>query len=192
MWPTISDSAPFGRIDEDGQSADLVTLNEFPHRNPLTPVELHRVPLPVPTARRAAWRVTALVLILGSCRANSATAEQLHCLLWAISDRSCADLFLETWRSSDIGKTPLRKFYPPLEDALKISRAEGVITEKGRSRYILTARGKEYLKLLNSDPELLEEEKRFLAALRPISASGMWERLGVVKVSSRADSGAGA
>lgn len=190
MWSTLPDSIPLESINQEEQSTDLVTLRQFPHRNPLTPVELHRVPLPVPTTSRAGWRVTAIVLILGSCRGGSATVEQLNCLLWAISDRASSELFLSTWRSSDPQKTPLRKFFPPLEDALKIARSDGLVEQKAKVRYGLTSLGKRYLALLNADEELLEEEKRFLAQLRPITTSGMWDRLGVVKAASRGESGA--
>lgn len=190
MWSTLPDSIPLESINQEEQSTDLVTLRQFPHRNPLTPVELHRVPLPVPTVSRAGWRVTAIVLILGSCRGSSATVEQLNCLLWAISDRASSELFLSTWRSREPQKAPLRKFFPPLEDALKIAYADGLVEQKGKVRYRLTSLGKRYLSLLNSDEELLEEEKRFLAQLRPITTSGMWDRLGVVKTASRGESGA--
>lgn len=190
MWSTLPDTIPLEPINQEKQQTDLVALKEFPHRNPLAPVELHRVPLPVPTTSRAGWRVTALVLILGSCRGNSATVEQLNCLLWAVSDRASSELFISTWKSNDPQKAPLRKFFPPLDDALKIARAEGLIEQKGKVRYALTSLGKTYLRLLNSDMELLREEKRFLAPLRPISTSGMWERLGVVKVTGRAETGA--
>lgn len=190
MWSTLPDSIPLESINQEKQPADLVALKEFPHRNPLTPVELHRVPLPVPTTSRAGWRVTALVLILGSCRGSSATIEQLNCLLWAISDRASAELFLSTWQSSDPQKTPLRKFFPPLDDALKIAHSDGLVEQKGKVRCGLTSLGQRYLFLLNADIELLEEEKRFLAPLRPISTSGMWDRLGVIKAASRGEAGA--
>lgn len=190
MWSTLPDSIPLESINREAQPADLVALKEFPHRNPLAPVELHRVPIPVPTTSRAGWRVTALVLILGSCRGSSATVEQLNCLLWAISDRASSELFLSTWQSGDPHKAPLRKFFPPLDDALKIAHAEGVVEQKSKVRHGLTPLGKRYLSLLNSDIELLEEEKRFLASVRPISTSRMWERLGVVKVTGRAGTGA--
>ncbi|MET7437430.1 hypothetical protein [Streptomyces sp. NPDC005568] len=101
-----------------------------------------------------------------------------------------AEVFLSTWRSRDPQKAPLRKFFPPLDDALKIAHSEGLVEQKAKVRYGLTPLGKRYLGLLNSDIELLEEEKRFLAALRPISTSGMWERLGVVKAASRGETGA--
>lgn len=190
MWSTLPDSVPLESINQEKLPTDLVALKEFPHRNPLAPIELRRVPLPVPTTSTAGWRVTALVLILGSCRGSSATVEQLNCLLWAISDRASAEIFLSTWRSSDPQKAPLRKFFPPLDDALKIAYSEGLVEQKGKVRYGLTSLGKQYLSLLHSDMELLEEEKSFLAPLRPISTSGMWDRLGVVKTASRGESGA--
>lgn len=130
------------------------------------------------------------MLILGSCRGSSATIEQLNCLLWAISDRASAELFLSTWQSSDPQKTPLRKFFPPLDDALKIAHSDGLVEQKGKVRCGLTSLGQRYLFLLNADIELLEEEKRFLAPLRPISTSGMWDRLGVIKAASRGEAGA--
>lgn len=186
MWSTLPDSIPLESINQEKQP-DLVALKEFPHRNPRTPIELRRVPLPVPTTSTAGWRVTALVLILGNCRGSSATVEQMNCLLWAISDRASTEIFLSTWQSSDPQKTPLRKFFPPLDDALKIAHSEGLVEQKGKVRYGLTSLGKRYLGLLNSDMELLEEEKRFLAPLRPISTLGMWDRLGIIKAASRGD-----
>ncbi|GAB3214237.1 hypothetical protein GCM10027294_52950 [Marinactinospora endophytica] len=190
MWLTLPDTVSLESIRQDDQPTDLVELNSFPHRNPLAPVEMRRVPLPVPTTQRAGWRVTALVLILGSCRGSSATTEQLNSLLWAISDSASAELFLSTWRSQDPQKAPLRVFFPPLDDALKIAQAEELVEQKGKVRFGLSVHGKQYLRLLNSDAELLEQEKRFLASLRPITTSGMWERLGVVKVNDRPGAGA--
>ncbi|GHB84577.1 hypothetical protein GCM10010347_64410 [Streptomyces cirratus] len=190
MWSTLPDSILLESIDQDKEPAELVELGAFPHRNPLAPVELHRVPLPVPTTRRAGWRVTALVLILGSCRATSATTEQLHCLLWAISDTVSASLFTSTWQNRDPRKAPLRKFFPPLEDALKLALAEGLIEPKAKGRYSLSIHGKNYLRLLSSDSELMTEEKTFLAPLRPISTSGMWQKLGITKANGRAETGA--
>ncbi|GAA2802998.1 hypothetical protein GCM10010441_29660 [Kitasatospora paracochleata] len=190
MWSTLPDSIPLEPINPEERLTDLATLKQFPHRNPLAPVELQRVPLPVPTVSRAGWRVTALVLILGSCRGSSATVEQLNCLLWAISDRASTDLFLSTWQSNDSQKAPLRKFFPPLDDTLKIAHSEGLVEQKGKARYGLTALGKRYLSLLGLDDDLLEEEKRFLAQIRPITTSGMWDRLGVIKAASRGEPGA--
>ncbi|MEU3444664.1 hypothetical protein ABZ755_30465 [Streptomyces griseoincarnatus] len=107
--------------------------------------------------------------------------EQLHCLMWAISSEQNMRLFLDTWNSNDPRKQPLRRLSPDLADTLSIARAEGVIAEKGKARFALLTKGEDYLLLIGGDDDILVQEKRFLAGLRPISARRMWERLGSIQ-----------
>jgi hypothetical protein len=162
---------------------EVIDIRGLPTHVPLSPIEASPVALPVPTRRRAAWRVTMAALILGSCRGKAASIEQLHCLMWAISSEQNMALFLSAWNSNDPRKKPLRRMTPDLADTLAIARAEGLVAEKGKARFVLLPKGEEYLRLIAADDDVLVQEKRFLAGLRPISATRMWERLGSVQPS---------
>ena len=171
----------FSAGDFTNSSSDPVGLKELPQRIPLTPVEVTAAALPVPVQKKAAWRLTLIVLILGSCHGKSATIEQLHALLWAITDEKNRNIFLSTWFSRETASAPLRRFSPELEDTLTLGRAERLLEEKTNSRHTLTARGKEYLRLLNSDDHLMSDEKVFLTQIRPITTTRMWNNLGSVR-----------
>lgn len=160
---------------------EIIGIRNLPTHIPRSPVEASVVALPVPTPKRAAWRVTMVVLAIGSCRGKAASIEQLHCLMWAISSEKNREQFLSVWESDDPRKQPLRRLSPELGDTLAIARAERLLGEKGKARFTLLPKGVEYLRLINSDDQLLVEEKKFLARLRPISATRMWERLGNVQ-----------
>lgn len=181
----------FSSAEFTDSPTDLVGLKGIPHRVPRAPVELTAAALPVPVQKKAAWRLTLVVLVLGSCHGKSAAIEQLHALLWAITDEESRSKFLHAWFSRERVSVPLRRFSPGLDDTLSIGRAEGLLEEKANSRHSLTARGKEYLRLLNVDDSLLRNEKIFLAQIRPITTARMWENLGSAKPSNSTSSDSG-
>ncbi|BCK68942.1 hypothetical protein Srufu_028950 [Streptomyces libani subsp. rufus] len=163
-----------------GEHVDIVDHKGIPGDIPRSPVWAARVPLPVPVRRKASWRVTLVVIALGSCRAKSASIEQLHTLVWALQDKSSMAEFTAAWEG-EASLIPLRKYVPTLEDTLSLCRAEDLALESTQGRYKLTGKGSEYLRLINSDLEILGAERSFLTRIRPISGTQMWHRLGSTK-----------
>ncbi|MFE2086127.1 hypothetical protein [Streptomyces sp. NPDC059460] len=92
--------------------------------------------------------------------------------------------FLGVWGAENAHKEPLRRVNPELVDTVSLARADGLIKEKGKASFTLSEKGDRFLALIGVDFELLKAEKKFLARIRPLTATGMWERLGAVHATS--------
>lgn len=128
---------------------------------------------------RDEWRLAALALALNACRGRSANYEQLHVLIAALREPDIANKMLRAWQ--DANSEAFRAYTHGLGRVVALSAASGLVVVQGE-RIRLTDLGRDLVASITAlGEEAMANERQFLDQLRPISSSGMWERLGQVK-----------
>lgn len=143
--------------------------------------ELQGRPRPefTPAVDRDEWRLAALSLTLNACRGSSATYEQLHVLIAALREPEIANKVVDAWHGARHGN--VRAYTHGLGRTVALSAASGLVVVQGE-RIRLTDRGRNLVEsVVALGEEAMASERQFLDQLRPISSSGMWEKLGQVQ-----------
>lgn len=127
---------------------------------------------------RTEWHIAALLLAINKSHGGAAGLGQLHLLMWALRFPSDRNDFLAWWSgtstSSPVGSA---RFDPFLEKVLTIAIADGLVI-RSRERWALTTAGKDLLQVIQKNPNLLAQEKEFLAAIDgKVSGAAMTRRL---------------
>lgn len=150
---------------------DLAPLSE--------PVHLRRVPLPLTSTFRYQWRLLMVLLSLQASRTGTASIEQLHTLVWAMSDPRNAERLGLVWnRTSSTNAQRLRGYVPGLIDTLRVAHAEDLVTQTSSGREQLSAAGANFLNSYSSAGGQVRPHQQMVIDLGPFTAAGMWRRLG--------------
>jgi hypothetical protein len=137
-------------------------------------------PVPVPGDLRIGWRVSLIMIMLGSSRSHKASLAKLYVLNYAVRS-SPARAQLERIL---VGAEPALNWYMRVEPAF--ARAVNFVVGEGFAQWIqtaqraglqLTARGIQTWTLLDGDREVLTEEKAFLKDIGRRVTEGFVSRL---------------
>lgn len=151
---------------------------EAPHVHaPRGELVAERADLPVPGRQRVQWRVAALVLALGGCRARTASAEALHTLTWALEDMSNMATLYSIWTGDARGQI-LRSWNPMLDSTVRLATEAGLVSMTPTGRQKLTEGGERLLRALRASEGVMAAEMTSLAALGLVSEAEMNRRLG--------------
>lgn len=127
---------------------------------------------------RSSWRIALLLIILHRCHGKSATVEQLHAFGWAI----LAEPERETLVAGLAGKIQpegiVIRFDPAWSRVMDLSVGFGLTEWSTTNRLQLTIRGKEVAQMLWDSPDVLNDEKSFLASQPRLSQSMVARLLG--------------
>jgi len=138
------------------------------------PFTFSRQPLPVPADMRSVWRVSAIVLVLTRCQAGTASVLVLQAVNNAVRTEEAREAFLRAVAGEPRPEDVLLRFDPTLDRALDLAIGQGWVQRKDGRSVRLTDQGKEFAAFLNQQPDVLEKEKQFLAALpRKVSEAGI-------------------
>lgn len=125
-------------------------------------ISFSKKPIPIPAEYRPMYQIAIIVLILyNCCRANTSSLLKLHLLSWSVFSNKNMDYFYFYLRSNCAGTKPTWKIDPALNRALILSIADGFCEITSSKKYKLTAKGIRFINILNSDDELLTDEKDF-------------------------------
>ena len=97
--------------------------------------------MPLRASQRFEWRLALLLISLDVCRAKSASVEQLHTLVWALSDDENMRQFVEAWNVGTRTGAPMRGYSSGLVGVVKVALSEGLIEQNSSGRQKLTERG---------------------------------------------------
>jgi len=142
------------------------------------PVKVRRVPLPLAGNARFQWRIVTVLEALSVCRGRSATVEQLHTLVWALTDDENALVLKQVWEDPRDPRRPFRGYVPRLLETLRVAHVEVLVEQLANGRQRLTEKGAALLEAVERDGIVIGVGERLLSGLAPISSTEMWRRLG--------------
>lgn len=120
---------------------------------------------PIPADLRLSWRVAAILLVVRRCRANTATQEQLHVLLWAIRSDASRRL-VHRWFQGDRRPDDLIVRYDPSTGrTVNLVLAARLAERRSNLAIALTDPGRRLADTLWEHPAVFTEEKTFFAGL---------------------------
>jgi hypothetical protein len=122
-------------------------------------------PRPVPGALRPSWRIPTILLLIRKCWGAKASLEQLHVLNWAIRDAHARETFLGFWRGEIDPDEAIVRYEPALNRALDLAVGLRLVAWTEAKRLTLTEKGRDLLAAIDSDGEVLVEEKAFVGAI---------------------------
>jgi hypothetical protein len=152
--------------------AEEAALPDEPTRN----VRLRYVPLPLAGNRRHQWQTLLVLSALSKCRASSATVQQLHTLVWALSDELNAESLKRAWATPSA--RIIRGYVPDLLQILRIMQVESLVNQEASGRQKLTPLGQNVLSAFAEHGGQIGKAETLLDALGPFSTTGMARNLG--------------
>lgn len=124
-----------------------------------------RRPDPVPGDLRTAWRISAIVLVLRRCRANTANVEQIHVLVWALRSEHGRRVVSEWFNHQRKPHGLIIRHDPSTTRSINLAVAAGLAKRNPNASISLTEKGERMASLLMSRNDVLQMEKDFLATL---------------------------
>lgn len=138
------------------------------------------VAVALPGRDRASWRVAGLALCLAACHGQTASAEQLHLLSWAIRDEANAKEMADVWAGVSGAPRRLRAWDPKLADTIQLALAARLVISRPNGKYKLSPSGQTLVRRIRDEPGLFEAEQRALAQFGTLSETRMWQTLGAI------------
>lgn len=139
-------------------------------------VRLRFVALPLAGNRRHQWQALMVLSALSRCRGQSATVEQLHTLVWALSDERNATAMVRNWGRT--GALLFRGYVPDLLQLLRIMQVEDLIAQESAGRQKIAPAGAEVLSGFLSSGGSLGPAGQVLDELTSLSTASMSRNLG--------------
>lgn len=125
-------------------------------------VSVENKPIPVPYNYRIIYKIAQLVLIIGKCCGKSGCSlEKLHMISFALTSNSEFKKLKAFLSNKGEGYTLVR-FDPAVNRAINFSLAEKIVYRQKNGLLKLTQRGKDFLKDIMNDQELLVIEKQYI------------------------------
>lgn len=119
----------------------------------------------VPYNYRISYKMSQIALIIGLCcnGRSGCTLVKMHIISNALNVRSYMD-DLEKYVN---GKTSyiLVRFDPAINRVVKYALADGIICQLKNGAFKLTDRGKELVRLIKKDDNLMKQEKEYLTKI---------------------------
>jgi hypothetical protein len=122
-------------------------------------------PVPVPGDLRLRWKLALVLLIVGYSRGKRASIQKLHALNHFIRTSGNRGRILAVVKGTLPSESLVVRFEPALTRALDLAQGEGLIEIDSTGKVKLTSAGEDILNIINSDEELLKDEKEMLRAV---------------------------
>jgi len=135
-------------------------------------------------SERFVWRLSLLALILSKSRGQAASLRSLHTLSWALQSAATRSLARRWWNQPGTADIATLRTDPRLETTISIATADDLVEVTRNGRIELTERGKEFAALIDSDQDVMQEEKGFLRDLAPINDTQISRRIGGLGLAS--------
>lgn len=140
------------------------------------PFVLRARPDPVPGDLRLAWGIALVILILESSRGKKASLQKLHFLAHSARTPSSRTKVLDVFSGSARPADLVIRVEPWVNRALSFAKGMGLVDLiSGKSAH-LSKQGLELAKKLAEAPAL-EQEKRFLSALKSLATEAAIEKI---------------
>jgi hypothetical protein len=131
-----------------------------------------RRPTSVPPDIRPEWRIPLLLLMVGRCRGQIATREQLHVLNSAVLSVGSRKSLLAALDGRLAPRSPALQLEPAFDRAIDRAIGLGLLATNTSGRLELTRLGRSVADTLDADEALFTSERELLASLpRPLSQS---------------------
>ncbi|MDE3183965.1 MAG: hypothetical protein KGM16_11150 [Bacteroidota bacterium] len=119
--------------------------------------------LPINADYRPMYKIGIIVCILSKvCIANKSSLNKLHFFVWALKSNKNRANILKLLDSGETSEIISWGVEPALNKALSFCLAEELISLP-TDKYVLTEKGRELFIKIESDPDLLLDEKTFLS-----------------------------
>lgn len=122
-------------------------------------------PQPLPGDLRVNWGVALLLLVLGESRSQRASLQKLHLLAQAARTESSRSQFGRLFAGTLKPRDVVVRVEPWVNRAVAFARGAGLASLSGAS-VELTENGRTALGEIRAQPELLGDEKAFLASVK--------------------------
>ncbi|QNK58552.1 hypothetical protein [Paenibacillus sp. PAMC21692] len=118
----------------------------------------------VPFNYRISYKIAQLILILEFTARGGCSLMKLQMISTALSTTSDREKLWEFANNNTNSYTVVR-FDPAVNRAVKYAIAEGLLTQQKNGLFRLAKKGKEFMKIIMKDPNLLSSEKKYLFLL---------------------------
>lgn len=120
-------------------------------------------PIPLPAEYRPMYQIALIALVLRyCCRSNTAGLLKLHLFSWCLYSEHNMDI-MRSYIANDYRTSPPHwTIDPVLNRAINLAIADGFCKIKQNKKYKLTQKGVDMVSELESDNDLLYNEKSFL------------------------------
>lgn len=123
-------------------------------------------PIPIPAEYRPLYKIALIVLVLKlCCRSETSSLLKLHLFSWALSSDGNLEKLNEHVKSSFTSEFSVWGIEPALNRALQFAIAEQICEVISGKNYKLSPKGVKFYDLIQADPDLLSNEKRFLSSI---------------------------
>lgn len=119
----------------------------------------------VPYKYRISYKMGQICLILDICGGASCSFLKIQMLANALNDKKSEKELLEFCDDNNLLVIPAIRFDPAVNRVLGYALGDGLIKQLVKGTYKLTNKGKEFVKKIKLDKELLENEKKFLGKI---------------------------
>ena len=144
-------------------------------------IRFNNSPMLISVRNRVPWRTVIVCLILSRFRGRQASLRHLHLLTWSIETDGTRELF-KVWLS---GARPMDRstvrIDPELNVTVTLAYGLGLVVVIGTTHKVkLTETGEALAAEIDSQEELLQVEKRYLADLGTLNESRLQKTLGAL------------
>lgn len=129
-------------------------------------INFTKKPMPVPYTYRIVYKVSQIILIVGTCcRKGACSLIKIHMISWGLSSKKEMDCLAKFANSESVSAYPYVRFDPALNRALAFAVADNVIIQKTDGKYLLTDKGNVMFKEIMKDEDIMILEKSFLKSI---------------------------
>lgn len=123
-------------------------------------------PIPLPAEYRPMYQIALIVLILKfCCRANTSSLLKLHLFSWCLYSEKNMDTIRQFIANRFKTVVPHWSIDPVVNRALILAVADGICVKVSNNKYKLSRKGFDFAAKLESDKELMCNEKAFLQSI---------------------------
>ena len=116
----------------------------------------------VPYKYRISYKMGQLCMILSICGSPSCSFLKIQMIANALNDRTNEKDLLDFCQQKNLLFISAIRFDPAVNRVLGYALADGLIKQLVKGTYKLTDKGKEFVKKIKADKELMQNEKSFL------------------------------
>ncbi|WDQ32157.1 hypothetical protein PTQ21_27885 [Paenibacillus marchantiae] len=118
----------------------------------------------VPYNYRISYKIAQLCLIMDMCSRGGCSLLKLHMISIGLSTKQDMEILKDLAYDRHINYTVVR-FDPAVNHAIRFAVADGLIVQQQNGLYKLNKIGKNYVRNIIKDKQLMKDEKRYLASL---------------------------
>jgi hypothetical protein len=132
----------------------------------------------LPAAERVAWRLSMLILILSKFRGRRSSVENLHLIFWGMRTRATRALLSSWWKGLQPPDLATTKSEPTLDVTISLAAAEDLVSFTAAGKVALTDHGVRFAALLESEDDVMQDEKALLTELGLLGDAAILRHLG--------------